>query len=214
MSAHIPTARTISRNIREGYYQGCARGRHERGAERFALRTWAPTDPWTCDKSNWGRGDWQHEPDRLNFLTDEGFDAAILRARHSGSLCGYVGVPFGHPWWGLKYSDSLPSTPEQLAAPVNTDKISLLSLFCMAADGLENIRIDCTVQVHGGLTYSARGWRAAGEDARCWYFGFDCAHYGDASPAYDRMWGSDGQYRDIDYVKEEIAALSRQLAGK
>lgn len=204
--------RTISRNIREGYYCGRLDGHHTRGEERFALRTWAPADPWYCDKSKWGPGDWQDEPDRLNFHTPEGFDGAVLRARHSGALCGYVGVPFGHPWWGKNYSDSVPSTPEQLAAPVDTDKISLISLMCMAGKGLEQIQIDCTVSVHGGLTYSARGWRGAGENARFWYFGFDCAHYRDLSPAYDSMFSSEGNYRDIEFVKDEVAALSLQLA--
>lgn len=207
-------ARQISRNIREGYYSGNLAGRHRRGSEIQALRQWAQVPAWTCDKSQWGPGEWQHEPDRINFRTEEGFDAAVLRARHSGSLCGYVGVPYGHPWWGMKYMDSLPSTPALLATPVDTDKISLISLLCMAGEASERIRIDCAVQVHGGLTYSARGWRAAGEDARCWYFGFDCAHYQDASPAYDHRFGGGGTYRDLEFVKDEVAALSKQLAGK
>jgi hypothetical protein len=137
-------ARTISRNIREGYYCGRLDGHHTRGEERFALRSWAPAQSWVCDKKEWGPGEWQHEPDRLIFRTPEGFEAAVLRARHSGSFCGYVGVPFGHPWWGKHYGDSVASTPEQLAAPVDISKISVISLFCMAGEGTEQ-----TQRFHG-----------------------------------------------------------------
>lgn len=205
--------RTISRNIREGYYCGRVDKRHARADERFALCTWAPVKPWVVLKDTWGDGPWQDEPDRLNFHTPEGFDGAILRNRHGGNLCGYVGVPFGHPWWGKDYGDRVPSKPEQLAAPVDGSKISLISLLCMAGEDLEKIRIDCTISVHGGLTYSGRGWRGAGENIRSWYFGFDCAHCYDISPAYDSMFSSGSVYRDIDFVKNEIAVLSKQLAG-
>jgi hypothetical protein len=164
----------------------------------------------SMDKPKWMRGEWTDEPDRLNYKTDEGFDAAIIRTSHSGCLCGYVGVPAGHPWYGMGYSAEVAPTKAQIEAPVDIDKRSAISLLIAALGeaGTESVRLDCLLNVHGGLTYADNGIAEFGEDPSLWYFGFDCAHSGDASPAYDFH----GTYRDIEYVKREIAALSKQLA--
>lgn len=55
------------------------------------------------------------------------------------------------------------------------------------------------VDVHGGLTYA--GWRDVG--SKVWYLGFDCGHYGDTCPG---LW-EDGEYRTLDYVKQECRKL-------
>jgi hypothetical protein len=57
--------------------------------------------------------------------------------------------------------------------------------------------------VHGSITYSGD------RDGVFWY-GFDCAHCDDLSPAYEHDFRS-GTYRDLEYVKAECAALARQL---
>jgi hypothetical protein len=49
------------------------------------------------DKSTWGPGPWQSEPDRVDFEA-HGFACMILRGP-VGALCGYLGVPKGHPWY-------------------------------------------------------------------------------------------------------------------
>jgi hypothetical protein len=46
-------------------------------------------------------GPWHAEPDRLQF-EHEGFPCLIVRGR-MGNLCGYVGVPPGHPWHRREY---------------------------------------------------------------------------------------------------------------
>lgn len=169
----------------------------------------------SIDKSAWAQGPWTAEPDRVNFVTTNGMDAAIIRARHSGALCGYVGVSVAHPWFGKDYSDSVIPSDEQLAAPVDTDKLSVISLFLAAMSGdnpSDGARIDCVMQVHGGLTYSNAGIADFGEDRSLWYFGFDCSHYRDLSPAMPSMF-QDGEYRDIDYVRAEIESLALQLAA-
>ncbi len=56
------------------------------------------------DKSKWGDGPWQHEPDRKEW-THAGFACLIVRGGLHGALCGYVGVPPGHPWHGKKYDE-------------------------------------------------------------------------------------------------------------
>lgn len=59
----------------------------------------------SVDKSKWPEGDWMTEPDRDIFKTADGYDAAILRHPRLGHLCGYVGVPEGHPLHGRPYGE-------------------------------------------------------------------------------------------------------------
>ena len=50
------------------------------------------------DKSAWGPGAWQDEPDRAEFKA-HGFPC-ILHRNHHGTWCGYVGLPPGHRFHG------------------------------------------------------------------------------------------------------------------
>lgn len=138
----------------------------------------------TIDKSTWGAGPWQDEPDKVQFTDpDTGLPCLIVR-NHSGALCGYVGVSRKHPLFKKNYNDF-------------------------------------DAQVHGGLTFSdvcqdtpeeCHGVCHTvknGEDDLAWWFGFDCAHYGDYCPAMPYLKA--GQYRAIPYVQEEIKELARQL---
>ena len=55
------------------------------------------------DKSGWGDGPWQTEPDTVSW-TDPATGYACRLARNPlGALCGYVALPAGHPWNGLDY---------------------------------------------------------------------------------------------------------------
>jgi hypothetical protein len=58
------------------------------------------------DKSTWGDGPWQSEPDEEAW-TDAvtGLPCKIARHPHMGMLCGYVGVPAGHPLFGQHYDN-------------------------------------------------------------------------------------------------------------
>ncbi len=49
---------------------------------------------------DWPSGPWDNEPNRVEWRS-LGFPCLILRSEF-GSLCGYVGVPPGHPAHGLK----------------------------------------------------------------------------------------------------------------
>ncbi len=55
------------------------------------------------DKSTWGEGPWQHEPDRLEWCY-KGFPCLIQR-NHYGVLCGYVGVNKTHPYYQKHYDE-------------------------------------------------------------------------------------------------------------
>jgi hypothetical protein len=139
------------------------------------------------DKSTWGEGPWQIEPDRLEWR-HAGFPCLMVRQPHTGHWCGYVGVPPGHPYHGADYEKP-------------------------------------GVEVHGGLTY-ARDCQGhvchtaqPGEPEHVWWFGFDCAHAGDLSPAMrarlplDLRMDDYETYKTVDYVQAETNRLAEQLGG-
>lgn len=52
------------------------------------------------DRTGWYSGPWDSEPDRLEWRSGGGLPCLIVRSEGTGALCGYVGVPPGHPWHG------------------------------------------------------------------------------------------------------------------
>lgn len=148
----------------------------------------------TADKSKWGDGPWQNEPDKAQWIDETtGLDCLIVR-NPMGALCGYVGVPEGHRLHGVEYYE-----------------------------------VDGAIEVHGGLTFSdscspatEKGEAygichvpAPGRPDHVWWFGFDCAHHMDLCPVTVMKYADhdDGynRYRDISYVRCEIASLAAQL---
>lgn len=160
----------------------------------------------TVDKSAWKAGEWNNEPDKAQFPDEAtGLPCLIVRNPHSGVLCGYVGVPEGHPLFGKAYDD-----------------VRVLS------EDVEPAFPD----VHGGLTFSDRCQPHAegehrgichvpdeGEPDHVWWFGFDCAHAWDYNPSYSALTeayfrqGHNEIYRTFGYVKGEVRNLARQLAS-
>jgi hypothetical protein len=85
------------------------------------------------------------------------------------------------------------------------------------------------LNVHGGITFSDFCHEVKNEDCaniichipaegrpeKVWWFGFDCAHHDDCIPGYiNHEYASilsNGVYRTIAYVKDEIRELSKQL---
>jgi hypothetical protein len=151
------------------------------------------------DKSSWGPGPWQDEPDRLEWK-HAGLSCLIVRAQ-PGHLCGYVAVPPGHPWHGVDYSGRYDENGESYTpSPIDVD-------------------------VHGGLTYAEKCQGkichvpAPGDPDDVWWLGFDCAHLGDTSPkreAEDRGRGwfdPMASYKSVPYVRREVERLAEQVAA-
>ena len=126
-------------------------------------------------------GPWQNEVDRMEFGA-HGFTCVIVRPHDIGHLCGYVGVPPGHPWHGKGYDELYQSgtAPE-------------------AHGGLT-------------YAASARWpVSSAHEPDDRWYLGFDCAHAGDLCPGMLRYGRHSGDvYRDMHYVIDECERLAEQ----
>lgn len=149
------------------------------------MRTIAYTG--TVKRSEWRLepGDWDGEPDKIQYQCKEtGLPCLIVRNR-LGALCGYVGVTEEHPWFKRDYFHD----------------------------------IEKLVEVHGGITYSAFCQEDEdgichipdeGEPDRVWWFGFDCAHYGDDYPK-DKPSSSGSVYRNVEYVQGEILSMARQI---
>lgn len=151
------------------------------------------------DKGEWGEGEWVNEPDKIQWADEAtGLPCLIVRNLNvTGALCGYVGVDKDHPYFESNYS--------------NVD-----------------------VEAHGGLTYSNKCQPnpdgvchkvEKGEDDNIWWFGFDCAHALDLAPAMEFRsrefnaqwkkthpnWDNPSTYKNIEYVKQEVTSLAKQL---
>lgn len=148
------------------------------------------------DKSEWGDGPWQNEPDKIQFKVGK-YDALIVRSELSGALCGYLGVPEEHPWYGKDYSELEVSVHGGLtyAAP------------CQEYEDAEMTGI-CHVPVPG-------------DPDNIWWLGFDTAHLEDVTPAFDQrmretlpdyssLWPVSRSYKNVNYIKEEIQQLALQ----
>ena len=143
-------------------------------------------------------GQWNDEPDKVQFQDVEtGYPCLIVRGP-LGALCGYVGIESTHPLYGMDSSDERAD---------------------VFAHGGVNFSGKCrpTDDPAQGVCHLP----AEGETDDVWWFGFDCAHSGDIIPGPDTVFGGEDMrftvgdtYKSIKYVKSEIADLAGQLKGK
>lgn len=125
---------------------------------------------------NFPPGPWMDEPDKIQFVTEVGLPALIVRNR-SGALCGYVGVDSKHPYYEKNYDDC------------NVD--------CHGGLTYSNL-----CQPGGKICHKVED----GEDDNIWWLGFDCAHCGDHVPLYDSGWGEDYKNLDyVKSICEDMA---------
>ncbi len=153
-----------------------------------------------ADRTGWGAGPWDDEPDYETWRTAVGYPAIARRVgrNFAGHWCGYVAVPPGHPWHKQGYDDIRTAEGEW-------------------------------PDVHGGLTYAefcnpkagVCHVPAPGEPEDVWWLGFDCAHSADFRPGDGVYWRSHGHpewarpefgetYKTLAYVKAECERLAQQ----
>lgn len=153
----------------------------------------------TVDKTDWGDGPWQSEPDKIQFVDQATGMPALIVRNGFGALCGYVGVPKGHKAHGVPYDDPL----------------------------LRNIKVHGGLSFSGECSHGDEATTIChvpeeGEPDDVWWLGFDCAHLGlgDVLPAMDADRKALGLpslreetdcYRTVEYVKKHIAELALQL---
>src|SRR6185295_14871422 len=107
-----------------------------------------------------GDGPWMNEFDKQQF-EDEAtkLPCIIRRSGFTGNLCGYVGVPEGHPWFGKDYNEIDAEVHGGLTYAAECDEDDKEHGIChVEEDGI-----------------------------RRWWIGFDCGHFMDLSPRMDAI---------------------------
>lgn len=143
-------------------------------------------------------------------------DFAFSVWRHpTGHLCGYLGVPKGHPWYELHYDDIQADVHGGLTFAGGeyirlTPSEEWLNRFCSMSrmptteelDALNALPIWTTVTRDTPFPHET--------GLSLWWVGFDCAHEGDFIPgAHTSLTGV---YRDEAFVREELDKLATQAA--
>lgn len=153
---------------------------------------------------------WESEPDEVSFQ-HSGLDCKIVRNPRSKHLCGYVRLPVGHPLYKVPYNAPVPASLERLRDEVYNKPVGNRSpihiLLVALGGGGSSLTSGDLIDVHGSVTFSGESYWT--EIPGCWWYGFDCAHYGDYQPGIH----SDGEYRDIDYVRQQTTSMAEQLAA-
>ena len=164
------------------------------------------------NKSEWREGPWMEEPDRVDWVF-EGMMCRAERQDNRGHLCGYIGVPPGHPTHGHGYDD---------------DETNYIEIHGGVTFGNHFNAGDEDEQFAELL----RHWEQEGFDTvspgEIWWIGFDCTHaydYSDMASGDDSLFGKamakagypigdpneHEVYRNINYVIAETEKLARQL---
>jgi len=118
------------------------------------------TKDWTTvDRTGWGSGPWDGEPDKRQWQDEAtGLPCLIVRTT-LGHLCGYVGVPEGHLLHGKGYSETVPALAEALERrkeqPVGEEPGMAILAACVFGGDLEP-KPEVAINIHGGLTFSDR----------------------------------------------------------
>lgn len=153
-------------------------------------------------------GPWTDEPDKAQWVDEAtGLDCLIVRAETSGSLCGYVGVPPGHPCYGESH-------------------YNINCRYDLYAHGGINYANLCDAGTEDG--YGICHIPEPGRPAEVWWLGFDTGHAFDETPKRDEDLAELGlslsgiyeelpealqrRYRTFDYVQGVVTALAKQLA--
>jgi len=159
---------------------------------------------WTNEKvsregMSYPEGVWNDEPDKAHWVDEVSDLDCMINRGPLGALCGYVGVPPGHPLYEKDYYD----------ADVEVHGGLTYAAFCQE-ETLDPGRGVCHVPLPG-------------REEKVWWLGFDCGHSHDLVPGMisafqkigieDMPWPlNEGTYKTFDYVKAEVEHLARQLA--
>lgn len=162
----------------------------------------------TVDKSDWGDGEWQSEPDKIVWVDDATNLDCMIHRGPLGALCGYVGVPKAHALYGKDSSEA--------------DAFDVHGGVTYANE------CDPEATAESGICHVP----ADGRDGHVWWIGFDCAQTWDIAPAFlarQRMLEETfpdlpkmpddfpgmprSTYKNVAYVAREVERLAKQVAA-
>jgi len=154
----------------------------------------------------------------LEFLVLGDFPASIHRQDGLGHLCGYLGVPKPHPWYGLDY-DQIDADVHGGLTYFGHETVSYRSsesrrefLYSRSLNGWS----EEDYKAYAALPrWDSQGTEPFPHDTGLdiWWVGFDCAHSSDLVPGLWLHIGTGGVYRDLDYVRAELEKLASQAAA-
>lgn len=151
------------------------------------------------------------------------FPCAITKSEALGTLCGYIGVPKCHPWYGQQYSDLNVDVHGGLTYGDHGTVGHPLTVAYLEKRSAEAPLLNFYQRLLDAERDNAgkpRDYPHA-SDLDIWWFGFDCAHLWDLTPGPDNPkpgtehlypLSSEGSYKDEASVRQEIAGLVRQAA--
>jgi hypothetical protein len=155
--------------------------------------------------------DWEHKGLRC-----------VVIAGSIGHRCGYVGVSASHPLYGIGYDDTIPLALLPVLQKVKEGPIGKRGIMDLLTFQEDNPRVGILFDVHGSITYSG-GKDGYPVESDLWWFGYDCAHVGDAKDPsilgeeqkefearYPHFY-DDGVIRDLDYCISECESLADQI---
>jgi hypothetical protein len=155
---------------------------------------------WTfIDRSEWPAGEWDNEPDKVQWTDEATGLVCLLHRSEFGHWCGYVGLPPSHPLYERSYEDIYENV-----ANLGVHGGVTYSEACAPDHDPVTGRGVCHVP-------------EPGEPDNLWWIGFDCGHAHDASPGMLKysalvpiqLFGK--VYRKMAYAKEQTRALAQQL---
>jgi hypothetical protein len=162
---------------------------------------------YKVDKSTWGPGEWQAEPDREDWIA-HGFACFALRHEQHGHWCGYVGVPREHALYGKTY-----------------DQIRTLQVHGGVSYTARCAGDICHAPVEGmpedvwwiGFACGNTWDKSPGRDARLREAAAGCRERGmeDTAALFEHTLQPmrPEVYRNLYYVHREVLNLAAQLAG-
>lgn len=145
------------------------------------------------DKTSWGKGPWQDEPDYVAFIDKETTYPCVAKRNMLGAFVGYVGTDERHPLY---------------MSEVGCPEFDFI-------DAHERAPSFAAFLPDESLNFSP--------PKRYWWIGFDCMHDNDHCPWRDKTTKpqptlprtrrrGQGIYRDLPYVVEQLEFLASQLS--
>ncbi len=139
------------------------------------------------DKSEWGPGMWATEPDYIAYIDAETTYPMVAKRNLVGVFVGFVGIDERHPLY---------------MQPLSSEEFDF-------------------IDVHNGAPTFAAFLPDESVNfsppKKLWWVGFDCMHDTDFCPyktatGRPRRRSKKEEYRDLNYVKEQLEFLASQLA--
>jgi len=140
---------------------------------------------------------------------------SIWRHEQLGHLCGYIGVPKGHPWYGKDY-DAIEADvhgglthfgSERLLFRPSRERQEYLTKHPLGKSEDWNDEEYAKLPRWNTVEREEAFPHDTGLDV--WWLGFDCAHAGDHMPTMPDLGGIE---RDEAYVRAELEGLAGQAA--